>query len=66
VLAQKIHVRFTPIGDDVIIVTIGDLAADHQQQHLTRRMQKAVDVAGVLDVGEMLQQDGQAAAQARW
>lgn len=38
VLAEEIQMRRTPVGDGIIVVAIGDRAADHQQQHLTQRV----------------------------
>ena len=60
VLAQEAQMRLTPVGNGFIVVAIGDRVAHHQQQHLTQWMQDAVDVAGIVDVGKVLQQGGQA------
>ena len=54
--------RRTPVGDGVIVVAIGDRAADHQQQNLTQRVQDTADVTRVFNGAEMIQQGGQTGA----
>ena len=54
--AEEIEVRRPPGGDVLVIVAVGDRAADHQQQHLRQRVQDAPHVARVLDLGEVIEQ----------
>ena len=49
-----------PGGDVVIVVAVGDGAADHQQQDLGQRVGDAAHIARVGDGGEMLKVDRQA------
>ncbi len=48
--------RGAPGGDVLVLVAIGDGAADHEKQHLRLRMQDAPHVARVFDLGEMVEQ----------
>lgn len=52
--------RGTPGGDVLVVVAVGDAAADDQQQHLGQRMQDAPHVARVFDLGEVIQQRSEA------
>ena len=54
--AQEIEVCGAPGGDVLVIVAVGDGAADDEQQHLGQRMQDPPHVARVLDRSEMIQQ----------
>ncbi len=48
-----------PPGRDGVVVTVGDAAADHHQQHLRQRQRPPPGLARVLDASEMLQQSRQ-------
>jgi hypothetical protein len=51
---------FAPGGDVVVVVTVGDGAADHQQKNLGQRVQDPPHIAGVVDRRGVFQQDGEA------
>lgn len=48
--------RLAPSGDVVVIVAVGDGAADHEQQDLRQRVRHLPRLARILDYGEMVQQ----------
>ena len=50
--AEEIEMRRAPGSDLLVVVAVGDAAADHQEQNLGQRMQDAPHVARVLDFGE--------------
>src|SRR3546814_10337033 len=47
--------RLAPGGDVIVVVAVGDRAADRQQQHLRQRMRHTPRIARVLDLRKMLQ-----------
>ncbi|MBV8852832.1 MAG: hypothetical protein JOY91_05500 [Sinobacteraceae bacterium] len=56
--AQKVQVCLAPGGDMVIVVAVGEAAADPQQQDLWERIEDAADIARILDLRQVLEQDG--------
>ena len=42
----------------VIVVAVGEAAADPQQQDLWERIEDAADIARILDLRQVLEQDG--------
>jgi hypothetical protein len=54
--AEEVEVRSAPCGDVLVVVAVGDGAADHEQQHFRQRMQDPPNVARVFDVGEVVEQ----------
>ena len=56
VAAQEVEMRRAPGGDVLVVVAVGDGAADHQQQHLGQRMQDPPHVARVLHLREVVEQ----------
>ena len=56
VLAQEVEMRRAPGGDILVVVAVGNRAADHQQQHLGERMQDPPHVAWVLHLRKVLEQ----------
>ena len=57
---QEGQMRLAPGGDVIVVVAVGDGAANHQQQDLGQRMGDAADIARVGDGGEVIQQDSEA------
>src|SRR3546814_8769345 len=51
--------RLAPGGDVIVVVAVGDRAADRQQQHLRQRMRHTPRIARVLDLRKMLQKRSQ-------
>jgi hypothetical protein len=60
VLAQEIEMRRAPGGDVLVVVAVGDGAADHQEQDLGQRMQDPPHVTRVLHLREVVEQRGEA------
>src|SRR3546814_7693344 len=52
---QEREMRLAPGGDVIVVVAVGDRAADRQQQHLRQRMRHTPRIARVLDLRKMLQ-----------
>jgi hypothetical protein len=58
--SQEVQVGVAPRGNMVVVVAVGDGAADHQEQDLGQRVGNATDVARVVDGGEVVQQCAEA------
>jgi putative transposase len=56
VAAEEAEMRRAPGGDVLVVVAVGDGAADHQQQDLGQRMQNPPHVTRVLHLGEVVEQ----------
>ena len=54
--AEEVEVRGPPGGDVLVVVAVGDGAADHQQQDLVEPVEDAPHVARVLHHREVLEQ----------
>jgi hypothetical protein len=54
--AEKVEVRGAPGGDVLVIVAVGDGAADDEEEDLRQRVQNPPHVARVLHDGEMVEQ----------
>jgi len=54
-LAENVEMRLAPGGDVLVVVAVGDRAADYQQQDLRQRVQDAPHVARFLHRREMRQ-----------
>ena len=54
--AEEVEMRRAPGGDVLVVVAVGDGAADDEQQDLRQRMQDPPHVARVLDLGEVIEQ----------
>ena len=63
--AQETQVRFPPVDDVVVVVPVGDRAAYHQEQHLSKRVHHPPGLTSVLDGGEVVQQQGQTCLRSR-
>src|SRR6266699_1483098 len=57
---QEIEIYLAPIGDVLVIVTVGDRAADDEQNDLAQRIHDLPGLAGVLDGRKMIEQTAQA------
>ena len=58
--AQELQALLPPGGDRLVVVAVGDRAADHQQQNLRQRVGDPPRLAGVLDDGQMVQKGAKA------
>src|SRR6516162_3632493 len=58
--AQELQALLPPGCDRLVVVAVGDRAADHQQQNLRQRMGDPPRLAGVLDDGQMVQKGAKA------
>src|SRR3546814_14622342 len=56
---QEREMRLAPGGDVIVVVAVGDRAADRQQQHLRQRTRHTPRIARVLDLRKMLQKRSQ-------
>ena len=54
--AQEVEMRRAPGGDVLVVVAVGNGAANHEQQHLGERMQDPPHVARVLHLREVIEQ----------
>ena len=54
--AEEVEMRRAPAGDVLVVVAVGDGAADDEQQDLRQRMQDPPHVARVLHLGEVIEQ----------
>jgi len=45
---KEVQMGLSPGGDVVVVVTVGDRAADHQQQDLRQRMADPAHIARVI------------------
>lgn len=59
-LAEEGQVRLPPLGNGIIVVTVRNRAADHQQKDLAEWVQYPADIARIIDAGKVLQQGRQA------
>jgi hypothetical protein len=55
-LAEKFEMRRTPGGDVIVVVAVGDGAADDEQQHLRQRMLYTPHIARVLHLRDEVRQ----------
>ena len=58
--AEEVEVRRAPGGDVLVVVAVGDGAADHEQEDLVEPVGDPPHVARVLDLGEVLEQGREA------
>src|SRR5271156_134392 len=57
---QEFEVRLAPIGDVLVIVTVGDRAADDKQNDLMQRIHDLPGLAAVLDGRKMIEETAKA------
>jgi hypothetical protein len=60
VAAQEVEMSRSPVGDQIVIVTVADRAADDQKQHFRQRARHPPRLARILDDGKMIQKRLQA------